>query len=505
MKRSMYTVLIYWLVAMGVIAFLTFWAARVSLGAISDCHDATCRISAGGARGTGCVFEISGGNVFVLTNAHVVGNAGEVQCEFWKHGHRSQPVSGRVVMRGNPVDAAVVAVPQSALGSTLPTAVPLADRNTLLRKGDTVISVGCPHGQWATGWKGHVVARKSGDLHFVPPPANGRSGSAIFDAAGEQIVGLLRARTIDDREGIAVSLQSLYRVFGGRAARPGESGRNTQYPGESCPGGTCPAWRALPYRDRQDERNRQQDDRIERLQDRTWPTMPPVVPAPVERIDLTPLGEKLDRLSESQDRIAELLIEIHARHAPDPPAPVDPPAETVPPEPPVDQSALKAAEEAKAEAAAVKEASQEAVEEVQAETSRLREAMNALIGDRETLKERFDARIAKVKEELGDDAGRREIARAYVKDLAQEKLADGTLGLTGGRILGGALGLSGPLAFAIGIGMWLVSRRIGAKIESGDPLLIQRIFDRLGDKIDDLKDRVRDVQATETTSQRKVK
>lgn len=178
------------------------------------------------------------------------------------------------------------------------------------------------------------------------------------------------------------------------------------------------------------------------------------------------------------DNVGQLLEEIRRQREPVPIVPMQP----VLPEPlkPVaDQAALKAAEEAKAQATAVKE-----------ESSRLRQVVNTLVGDRETLRERFEARITKVKEELGEDAGNLDVARAYLRDLAGEKLGDRELGMSTGKVLGGALGLSGPLAFGIGLGLWLVSRRIGGKIEAGEPLLIQRLVDRLSDKVDGLKDRV---------------
>ena len=95
-------------------------ALTVKLGgaaaAISDCIDATCRISAGDARGTGCAFEHSQGYVYVLTNAHVVGANDTVTCEFWRAGHRSEPIRGRVMVRvdDGQCDAAVIAVPDSA-------------------------------------------------------------------------------------------------------------------------------------------------------------------------------------------------------------------------------------------------------------------------------------------------------------------------------------------------------------------------------------------------------
>jgi hypothetical protein len=172
-----------------------------------------------------------------------------------------------------------------------------------------------------------------------------------------------------------------------------------------------------------------------------------------------------------------------------------PAAPSVPVAPPIDDAAVKAAAEAKADAAAAKGE----VEAAKQEQSKLREAVNALIGDRETLRDRFEARLAKVKEELGEDASRGEIARAYVKDLAAEKLAGGA-GWTMGRLLAAALGISGPLALAIGLAGFLASRRVGGKVQEGEPLLVQRMFERLSDRIDGLKDRLHPGQPAKPTA-----
>ena len=40
---------------------------------------------------------------------------------------------------------------------------------------------------------------------------------------------------------------------------------------------------------------------------------------------------------------------------------------------------------------------------------------------------------------------------------------------------------------------------IAAKVESGDPLLVQRLFDRVTDRLDDLRDRVRNEPPTKNT------
>jgi hypothetical protein len=58
MKGSTKRFLVYATLCAAVTVTLTFLATRAS-ATISDCLDATCRISAGNARGTGCVFEQS--------------------------------------------------------------------------------------------------------------------------------------------------------------------------------------------------------------------------------------------------------------------------------------------------------------------------------------------------------------------------------------------------------------------------------------------------------------
>jgi hypothetical protein len=219
----------------------------------------------------------------------------------------------------------------------------------------------------------------------------------------------------------------------------------------------------------------------------TWPTAPAPA-APASPIDLGPTNDRLDRISQLLQELRPLAgdcPDFRGLGRENGTVPFTPDGErrengTVPLGP-----ALKAAEEAKAEASAA--ATQAAAS--QAETGKLRAAVDALIGDRDTLLERFETRLAKVKDELGQNAGRGEVARAYVKDLVEEKLADGTLGLSGGKLLGGALGLSAPLALALAGGLWLVSRRIGAKVESGEPLLVQKLAAQIGDKLDALKDR----------------
>ena len=132
------------------------------------------------------------------------------------------------------------------LTACCPALFPLRRESYAVPAGATLSSVGCANGTWSTGWKGHALGYNGGDLHFLPTPANGRSGSAIFDAEGKMIVAVLRARTVNDSEGIATPVQCLYEAFGGQAKQPKPQWREsqdstlTQCPGGTCPSGTCP-------------------------------------------------------------------------------------------------------------------------------------------------------------------------------------------------------------------------------------------------------------------------
>jgi len=226
------------------IAAVILLFATTAIPAIDDCYDATCRISTGDARGTGCVFEISNGRVFVLTNAHVVGNAPTVYCEFWRRGYRSSKIAGIVLHRNIRIDAAIVSLPAGSFADILPLVIPLAGRDYLPQVGETIASVGCAKGAWATGLKGHVVGHEGIRFGFVPPPANGRSGSAIFDAGGTKIIGLLHARTMDNSVGYAISAANIHRAIRNEALLT-----TVDFEGGirfGCPGGICPVPKPKP-------------------------------------------------------------------------------------------------------------------------------------------------------------------------------------------------------------------------------------------------------------------
>lgn len=442
---------------------LTAAALAITAAAQADwsaCIDATCRITAAdGGRGTGCAFARTNGQVFVLTAGHVVGDRRDVQCEFWQQGHQSSPFAGRVVARAQPAlaDAAIVAVAESAFAGRLPPLVPVAPPQRIVRPGETLTSVGCAAGAWSTGWKGHALGYSADDLFFLPPPQQGRSGSALFDASAESIIGVVRARTVENPTGIAVSLQALYAGFTRAAAE-----RAAQ-----CPPGGCPPGGGLLGGG---QRLWPRGGNSPQLGGGPSPSAGPTVPWPT--LPQGPSGADLGETNRRLDHITALLERLAPQGAdrPSSPAPASPSAPTVPSAPATPAAPAPSPSPTESRLAAVEHDTQAQgrnLAAVQREQGKLRDGLGQLngvvqqlTGDVSTLPERVQARIDKVKAEGAE--GTREIARAYARDFVQEKLADGSAAWTLGKLLGTALGLSGPMALALGGGLWLVARRLGA-------------------------------------------
>ncbi len=187
-------------------------AGLCNAGYCEDPHDlcraATVRIRNGSSLGSGTVFRDSDSSLYILTNAHVAGTrlGNPVTCEFWIRGHQSHPIPGITVavsyVPGGYRDIAVVRIDRSQLQGFRPPVIPLADPNQPASY-DALYSVGCPSGRWPTAFEGFSLRREqsAGDtIHFVPMPAGGRSGSAIFDVLGKapRIVGLIAWRSSEE-------------------------------------------------------------------------------------------------------------------------------------------------------------------------------------------------------------------------------------------------------------------------------------------------------------------
>ncbi len=241
---------------------LTLWSGVSSAG-LDDALHAVCRIKVPGSAGTGMAFAQDEANVYVLTNAHVAGarRGNRVTCEFWRDGHKSVPLPGVNVWAsyapledGFHRDIAIVQVPKASFAGRLPSIMPLGDASDSPVAGQPVISCGCPLGTWPTMWRGHVLdrIRQRGEVvNFVPPPEPGRSGSAILDADGSKIIGLVAWGVRGN--GIGMTIGEIREAMAGKSpveySDPNRAWRLTAHvlpgpvnevPLQGCPGGSCP-------------------------------------------------------------------------------------------------------------------------------------------------------------------------------------------------------------------------------------------------------------------------
>jgi putative serine protease PepD len=113
--------------------------ARVAPGVVS--------VQAGSRSGTGFLVDRRG---TVVTNAHVVGEAGSATVRFGENG---DPIPARVLGRDPSTDLAALRIDPSAAGNRAP--LPLGDSDRV-RVGDTVVAVGNPFGLDRTATEGIV-------------------------------------------------------------------------------------------------------------------------------------------------------------------------------------------------------------------------------------------------------------------------------------------------------------------------------------------------------------
>ena len=280
-------------------------AAAIAMSAQTaraDAIDATCKISTpthrmndgreGHEEGTGTVFQITKRDVFILTVAHVIDGAPGALCEFWKAGSKSIPLPASVAGRDRVIDTAVLSIPAAMFLGILPQAIPLEKESYVPKKGEVICSVGCAHGAWPTEWRGKVVGYDKFGIHFDPTPAEGRSGSAIFNADGTRIIGLLVAQWLNEREqpinGIAMPVANVYRLLNG--SRIGQANVNAGWRAvgdvhlvqcTTCPSGGCNTADDTALRRRQQQQQKAPQP--------VWPQYQPEQ----SRVDLAPIEQQL--------------------------------------------------------------------------------------------------------------------------------------------------------------------------------------------------------------------
>jgi thiol-disulfide isomerase/thioredoxin len=204
------------------LALLALLLPSLSYAGMEDCYKATCRISTGG--GTGCVYAHENGQYFVLTNAHVAGTqpGRRMRCLFNLLDGWERPVTGTVVFgkilplqQGYYRDLAVISIPDAEFerAGFRPSVIPFSSSRRTIQQGETITSVGCPGGELNSWWVGHVTQAGDPRFTFTPDPVGGRSGSAIFNRDGTEIIGLLAWG--GGGQGVAQTVAEIYRAMNG--------------------------------------------------------------------------------------------------------------------------------------------------------------------------------------------------------------------------------------------------------------------------------------------------
>ncbi|MDO4571139.1 MAG: trypsin-like peptidase domain-containing protein [Planctomycetia bacterium] len=209
-----------WLLAIGLLA-------EVARADVHTASRASVRIWTQNARrevgiGSGIVVGESDDAFFVLSNAHVVSSK-SVSVEFFEGGHIALRLSGVCVARDSANDVAIVKLQKSEVVGYDPAVMPL-DPAYVFKEGETLATIGHPHGGSPTGYFCKYLGTSSLGIHFKPPPAQGRSGSALFDKDLTRVVGLVYAAGGDMQAptGYAVPVQSFSKALGTSFAQTNE-------------------------------------------------------------------------------------------------------------------------------------------------------------------------------------------------------------------------------------------------------------------------------------------
>ncbi len=209
-----------------IIGSTTAYAEPLNLNQILE---ATCRVRAGNASGSGtCIMEDQN-NYYFLTNAHVVGGSVNLAIEMFINGKQSKRIPGKVVWKRHQgrtdVDFAIIRVSKTAMGKFIPRVIPVVYDGYKISQGQYIASAGCPQARWANAWEGHATTNSQSRVLFVPPPLGGQSGSGIHvylkDPSGEWHTRLAAVLTWSiGNQGGAIPTNTLYAAMQGRVFEP---------------------------------------------------------------------------------------------------------------------------------------------------------------------------------------------------------------------------------------------------------------------------------------------
>ena len=162
--------------------------------ALEDAVKASCRVRAPGGIGSGvCIMNEP--DVIVLTNEHVVESSKTATCEFLWDTQISARVSGTVIWKnssGN-ADMALIRIDPKEFRGRVPNAVMLAPPGYKYPVGTPLVWIGCAGGIEPAVIKGKIAKYSSDVMWVTPKVRSGESGSGVFDADGNYLLGLVYA------------------------------------------------------------------------------------------------------------------------------------------------------------------------------------------------------------------------------------------------------------------------------------------------------------------------
>ncbi len=172
-------------------------------------YEATVRVKCNGGIGTGTVFDQDAEYYYILTNDHVVdGGQYSVTIEYTKSHRKSGRISAKVIgtkhTKGLTFDIAILRVLKSKIGKTLPV-IPIGSA-----KPSLLLTTGCQAGAIQSTQQCLVKERRNNLIYYNPTSLPGRSGSAMTDVEGKEILGLVAWMTGgSDSVGVAMSGASI--------------------------------------------------------------------------------------------------------------------------------------------------------------------------------------------------------------------------------------------------------------------------------------------------------
>jgi hypothetical protein len=169
----------------------------ISLNYISK---SACRVAAGSSRGSGVAVHQDDNKIYVLTNAHVIGNnKNNIRLEFYKFGAKSLPLSaefsGSILTQDR--DFAIISVDKALFGGMLPEVIPLAPPGFIPQHNSYFATAGSPFGRDLMVREGKILKGDNVRIYFSPPPENGQSGSGLFVNIGGivYVAGIVTAKS----------------------------------------------------------------------------------------------------------------------------------------------------------------------------------------------------------------------------------------------------------------------------------------------------------------------